>query len=101
MTVQDSSPTPPTTLAPETIAVVRDELARYVAGTGDGDALHAAVQRAAREARERRIMAEQLLVVLKDVWHGLPDVQRANEPADQVRMLQRVITMCIREYYRE
>jgi len=101
MMAHDPSPTPPQQLAPETIAFVRDELARYVAGEPDGEALSVALQRAAHEAREKRILAEHLLVVLKDVWYGLPELQRVAEPADQVRMLQRVVTMCIREYYRD
>ena len=101
MMAHDSSPTPPHALANETIALVRDELARYVSGSQDGEALGQALQVAAREARTKRILAEHLLVVLKDVWYGLPEVQRASDPTDQVRMLQRVVTMCIREYYRE
>jgi hypothetical protein len=100
MMAHDSSPTPPAQLAKETIALVRDELARYVSGEPDGEALSVALQRAASEAREKRILAEHLLVVLKDVWYGLPELQRS-EPGDQVRMLQRVVTMCIREYYRD
>jgi hypothetical protein len=101
MMAHDSSPTPPHALATETIALVRDELSRYVSGTHDGEALGEALQVAAREARSKRILAEHLLIVLKDVWYGLPEVQRVTDPSDQVRMLQRVVTMCIREYYRE
>jgi hypothetical protein len=38
-------------------------------------------------------------VVLKDVWNHLPEARAMPETGDQVRMLQRVVTMCIKEYY--
>ena len=85
------------------MALVRDELSRLVSGSQspEGDGLSIALRRAAREAREKRILAEHLLMMLKDVWYGLPEVQRLNEPTVQLRMLQRVVTTCIREYYRD
>ena len=51
------------------------------------------------EARERAILPEQLLVVLKDVWGTLPEVRAMTDAGEQVRLLQRVVTMCIKEYY--
>jgi hypothetical protein len=53
----------------------------------------------AREARDTAMPPEQLLVVLKDVWYSLPVVRQPKTPEDQVRLLQRVVTMCIKEYY--
>ena len=43
--------------------------------------------------------AEELLVLLKDVWFGLPAIRRMKEGEAQSRLLQRVVTLCIREYY--
>jgi predicted ATPase len=53
----------------------------------------------ASEARTRSMLPEQLLIVLKDVWHGLPEVRSMHDTREQVPMLQRVVTMCIKEYY--
>jgi hypothetical protein len=36
---------------------------------------------------------------LKDIWYALPSVHGIQEPIDQTRLLQRVVTMCIKEYY--
>ena len=40
-----------------------------------------------------------LLVLLKDVWGGLPEVRSMSDSREQIRLLQRVVTMCIKEYY--
>jgi hypothetical protein len=53
----------------------------------------------AGEARARSILPEQLLVVLKDVWSSLPEVRSTHESREQISLLQRVVTMCIKEYY--
>jgi hypothetical protein len=55
--------------------------------------------RVSKEARERSILPEQLLVVLKDVWSTLPEVRAMTDVDQQVRLMQRVVTMCIKEYY--
>lgn len=53
----------------------------------------------ATEAREKAILPEHLLIVLKDVWRTLPEVRTVPETAEQVRLLQRVVTISITEYY--
>jgi hypothetical protein len=40
-----------------------------------------------------------LLITLKETWNALPEVRSMNDSREQVRLLQRVVTMCIREYY--
>jgi hypothetical protein len=42
---------------------------------------------------------EQLLIALKETWYLLPCVQEMSDTSEQVRLLQRAVTMCIREYY--
>lgn len=51
------------------------------------------------DARRRGVRAEQMIVVLKEAWRSLPEVQRlpAGGPADAV--LSGVITTFIEEYY--
>jgi hypothetical protein len=64
-----------------------------------GDELHAALHLMAAEARAKSVLPETLLVVLKDIWYSLPGVSAKREQSEQVRLLQRVVTMCIKEYY--
>ena len=99
MMAYDSGQTPPDRLDDRTIAAVRIALRAYLA---DGEApapLQASLWGMAQEAREKNILPEQLLIVLKDVWSALPEVRALPDTGEQVRMLQRVVTMCIKEYY--
>jgi hypothetical protein len=99
MSGQDPDLTPAVSLAPETIVTVRETLARYRQDRTDTPALHATLHSMAREARTSGVLPEQLLIVLKDIWYGLPEARRHEEPADQSRLLQRVVTACIKGYY--
>jgi hypothetical protein len=98
MMAHDSGPGP-NSLTEETIEAVRAALVQYVNTPARGDELGAALRQMAAEARDRSMLPEQLLIVLKDIWHSLPNVRSMSDSADQVRLLQRVVTMCIREYY--
>ena len=95
----DSSPTPPSRLDEATVAAVREALREYLADSSDPGALQHTLKQMSVEARERELYAEQLLVVLKDVWSTIPEVRCMTDTAIQVRLLQRVVTMCIKEYY--
>lgn len=99
MMAHDSSPTPPSRLDDETVAAVRDALRTYLSRSPEPAALQRALVRMSAEARERTILPEQLLVVLKDVWGTMPEVRAMTDTGEQVRLLQRVVTMCIKEYY--
>ncbi len=75
----------------------------------DGGALHAALRRAAREARARAIPPEQLLVTLKLLWRAAfteqsertRTVASDSQRADQDRRLGELVTLCIAEYFRD
>ena len=43
--------------------------------------------------------AEQILVVLKELWTTVPQVRRASGREQQGALLQRAVTLCINEYY--
>ena len=102
MMAHDSTPTPPGALTEETIESVRGALASYLDGSGgDVGPLGTELRGMAREAREKSLLPEQMLVVLKDLWYGLPDVRRISDPAAQTQMLQRVVTICIEAYFAE
>ena len=98
MMAHDSSPGP-VALEAETVDAVREALITYVDAPSQPTALRSALQRMAAEAREKAMLPEQVLIVLKDIWYGLPGVQAISDPNEQVRLLQRVVTMCIKEYY--
>lgn len=51
------------------------------------------------EARNRHIRAEQLVVILKNVWDSLPDARFAIDREAQTHVRQRLITLCIKAYY--
>jgi hypothetical protein len=99
MMAYDSSQDPPSRLDDETVAAVRDALRVYISKSPDADALQQALMRMSVQARERAILPEHVLVVLKDMWSTLPEVRAMPETDEQIRMLQRVVTMCIKEYY--
>lgn len=95
----DSSQTPPSRLDEATVAAVRDALRGYLSDGSNAAPLQDALVRMSAEARDKRMHAEQLLVQLKDAWSTLPEVRAMTDAAEQVRVLQRVVTMCIKEYY--
>jgi hypothetical protein len=99
MMPHDSSHTPPSRLDDDTVAAVRDALRTYLANSADAAALQSALLRLSTEARERAMLPEQLLVVLKDLWGTLPEVRAMTDAGEQIRLQQRVVTMCIKEYY--
>jgi hypothetical protein len=97
MMAQESSPGPGA-LSDQTISAVRLALKEYAEHPEDGDALRSALRQVSAEAREKTILPEQLLTILKDLWYDVPNVRPASGP-DHVQLLQRVVTMCIKEYY--
>ena len=99
MMAHDSSPGPGS-LGRETLDLLHTTLVAYVNAPGDGEQLRLALHAVADEAREKAIPPETLLIALKDVWYALPTVRAMKPSDDQLRLLQRVVTMCIKEYYR-
>jgi hypothetical protein len=101
MMAHDSSPPPTAGLAEETVARARVALSRYLEDSETaGSELRDALDAMASEARAKSMLPEQLLVVLKDIWYALPAVRSLEDSGSQIRLLQRVVTMCIKEYYR-
>lgn len=99
MMAHDSSPTPPSGLAEETTNAVRVALLQYLRAPSSPVDLRQALNRMADEARAKSILPEHLLITLKQIWSSLPEVRAVGDVEEQTRMLQRVVTMCIREYY--
>jgi len=97
MMAPDSTPGPQ--LSSSAVTALRSALVGFLADERHDESLHSALRAVAREARASRIHAEQLLVALKDVWYGLPAIRDSQDNEKQHRLLQRVVTLCIREYY--
>ncbi len=98
MMAHDSTSNDPV-LEPETMSALQMALEQLLDGRGSVDDVEPALRRLAVEAREKRMLAEQLLIVLKDAWYALPAVEHAPDNSAQNAMLQRVVTACIRSYY--
>lgn len=98
MMAHDSSQ-PPGRLDDASVDAVRLALRAYLRDPEDARALQASLLLVSSEARARNILPEHLLVTLKELWNSLPEVRRMTDATQQVRLLQRVVTMCIREYY--
>ncbi len=99
MMAYDSSHTPPGRLDDATVTAVRLALRSYLASGDSSNALKDALVRMSGEAREKNILPEHLLIVLKDTWSTLPEVRAMGDTNERVRLLQRVVTACIKEYY--
>jgi len=99
MMAYDSSQTPPSRLDDATLESLRAALRQYLIDDSSPEPVQAALASMAAEARDKRMMPEHVLIALKDTWAALPEVRALPEASHQVRMLQRVVTMCIKEYF--
>jgi hypothetical protein len=55
----------------------------------------------AREAREKGIRPEELLVMFKQQWQSLAETIRPQLPDQAERVRQNLVTLCIQAYYAE
>lgn len=97
MMAPDSTPNRPE-LSAAAVDALRSALQQFLEDSRE-TSVQSALRLIAAEAREKHVHAEQLLVLLKEVWYSLPQVGRAPESEHETRLLQRVVTLCIREYY--
>ena len=95
----DRTPSPTATLDPRTVAELRAILGRSVIERNHTDGLRDLLCRATEEAREKGIRAEQLLIILKEIWYSLPEVVSATSADVETALLQDLVSRCIHEYY--
>jgi hypothetical protein len=98
MMAPDSTSNAPV-LDAETLASLEAALEEFLRADDSIAAVEPSLRRIAAEARTKGMQAEQLLIVLKDVWYGLGSINDARDNAAQNAMLQRVVSCCIRAYY--
>ena len=98
--VQDPPlPSPLSTLSHETRATLRDALTTYLTPPSDVAPLRVALRRVAEESRAQQVRAEQLMIAFKTLWEALPQVREVRDPVSRGKLLERLITVCIEEYY--
>jgi hypothetical protein len=86
-------------LDPGVVAELRTALSRSMQTGNHSEDLKDILVRAAADARQKGIQAEQLLVALKEIWYSLPNVVPHPGSDVQTRLLQQLIARCIQEYY--
>jgi hypothetical protein len=82
-----------------TTSELRATFARSLDAGNHGDDLKGVLGRAAQDAKSKGILAEQLLLALKDIWYSLPEISAHSGNDVQTRLLQQLIARCIQEYY--
>ena len=98
------APDPAAPLRPAPSRATLDDLHRALLSfvsheAADGE-LRAALGRLSAEARERGVPPESVLVHLKQEWNSLPLADSHAGTNNRAAALQRVVTMCIKEYFR-
>jgi len=63
------------------------------------DELRGVLCRAADEARRKGILAERLLLALKDIWYSLTPIAGVSSTNTSHALLQELVSRCIHEYY--
>ena len=84
----------------EALELLRASLSRYITSGGDEHLVCDALTVLAREAQERQLYAEHMLIAFKQVWGDLPEVHAIPTDAERRRMLDRVVKLCIDTYYK-
>ena len=84
----------PSTAALEALRVA---VAAYAAGETGDEPVCDALELLAREAHERKLHAEDMLLAFKRVWNELPPPENRSR---RERMFDRVVRICIDTYYR-
>lgn len=91
--------TPGPALESATLAELRACMLRALDQGHHDEQLKVVLAKAASEAKQRGVLAEQLLLALKDVWYSLPQVSHHTGSEVHTRLLQQLIARCIQEYY--
>jgi hypothetical protein len=91
--------TPTPRLDPETLDSLRSAMDRALQRGNHDNELQEVLTRAANEARDKAIPPEQLLIIMKDLWHSLPELRRTTDADRQTELLQELISRCIERYY--
>jgi hemoglobin-like flavoprotein len=68
---------------------------------GPTQELSSLLRKVAREAHDRDIKPEQLLIIFKQLWNSLAESLRPQKAEQYELVRQQLVTLCIRAYYTE
>jgi hypothetical protein len=85
--------------SPAALDQLRSSLSEYIRN-GDDERVCVALTALAREAQERKLYAEHMLIALKQAWNEMPEVQAIQTEAERKRMLGQLVKLCIDSYYK-
>jgi hypothetical protein len=86
-------------LAEALLAALREALCGCIAGENSESSLRPAIRVLCLEARREELRIEQLLISVKLAWQYLPEVRTPPLDGSRSHLLDRVISMCIEEFY--
>jgi hypothetical protein len=86
-------------ISDQTLTELRVALQQRLGGSTSDAEIRQALRAMSEEAHAESLKVEQVIVALKRVWESLPEVRRASDRLEQNRVLERVVTLCIEEYY--
>ena len=100
---QDPTPRPEPSgaVSGETLETVREAIRRHLSPQAADSHLRTALRRLSAEARAKGLQAEQVVILLKQMWGELPEVSQPLAPDERRHLLERLVTLCIQEYYAE
>jgi hypothetical protein len=93
---------PVSSLSENTLKELRTALTEQLKSPeGPTQELSTLLRKVAKEAHDRDIKPEQLIIIFKQLWNSLAESLRPQN-ADQYELVrQRLVTLCIRAYYAE
>ena len=80
-------------------ALRRGLMAKFFATLGAESQLRSDLHAVCREARRQNMRVEYLIIAFKDAWRALPEARTLPQGSQGGDFLNRVITLCIAEFY--
>ena len=68
---------------------------------GPTSALADVLKRVGKEAHQKNVPPEELIVIFKELWNSLAESLRPQNPDQYENVRQRLVTLCIQAYYAE
>ncbi len=91
----------PCALSAQTTGALREAVVCHLERRADGEAkLNSAVAAVVAEARERAMRPEALILAFKNLYDALPEPTSAVARAEQMQLRERLVSACIRAYFR-
>jgi hypothetical protein len=84
----------------EALERLRVSLSGYLPDGRDEKPVCEALSVLAREAYDRKLYAEHMLIAFKRVWFEMPEVHAMADEAERKRLLAHLVKLCIDSYYK-